>query len=317
MSLVDGYALRQVAEHPNPGRLYSQLMSLLVRFARAGLIHGDFNEFNILIRDEDGEPVVIDFPQLVSTNHKDAEWYFNRDVACIRTFFRRRFNYESKIYPRFRKALSDDSVESFTLDVEVAASGFGKNEAAKLDGYMAELKGEEGSEEEDSDSEEEEEEEDEDEDEEEEEEDGKETKEEEIERLMREADEEDSEQAPALVSNLADTLSSTTLSTTTAATATFDPETESGSEAEEESGSETDQPRTQTRKTHPHAPPPKLDDVRSTVQSDLNRDRARAQAKHHAKAAPGKLGNKKGTKKRNEGKSRLMKAEKSGANDGW
>ena len=48
-------------------------MDLIVRFAHAGLIHGDFNEFNILIRDS-GEPVVIDFPQMVSTSHENAEW---------------------------------------------------------------------------------------------------------------------------------------------------------------------------------------------------------------------------------------------------
>ena len=50
-------------------------MDLIVRFARAGLIHGDFNEFNILIRHTDGEPIVIDFPQMVSTSHENAEWY--------------------------------------------------------------------------------------------------------------------------------------------------------------------------------------------------------------------------------------------------
>lgn len=65
---------RQVAELPSPGKLYSKLMDLIVRFAHAGLIHGDFNEFNILVRRETGEPVVIDFPQMVSTSHENAEW---------------------------------------------------------------------------------------------------------------------------------------------------------------------------------------------------------------------------------------------------
>lgn len=64
---------RQVADVPSPGKLYSELMDLIVRFARAGLIHGDFNEFNILIRRETGDPVVIDFPQMVSTSHLNAE----------------------------------------------------------------------------------------------------------------------------------------------------------------------------------------------------------------------------------------------------
>jgi len=65
---------RQVADVPNPGKLYSDLMDIIVRFAHAGLIHGDYNEFNILIRKETGEPVIIDFPQMVSTSHENAEW---------------------------------------------------------------------------------------------------------------------------------------------------------------------------------------------------------------------------------------------------
>jgi RIO kinase 2 len=66
---------RQISEVPSPGKLYSTLMDLIVRFAHSGLIHGDFNEFNILIRREDGEPIVIDFPQMVSTSHENAEWW--------------------------------------------------------------------------------------------------------------------------------------------------------------------------------------------------------------------------------------------------
>lgn len=48
-------------------------MTLILEFAHAGLIHGDFNEFNILIKRKDGEPIVIDFPQMVSTRHENAE----------------------------------------------------------------------------------------------------------------------------------------------------------------------------------------------------------------------------------------------------
>jgi hypothetical protein len=70
-----GRSRRQIADVPSPGKLYSALMDIIVRFARAGLIHGDYNEFNILIRRESGEPVVIDFPQMVSTSHENAEWY--------------------------------------------------------------------------------------------------------------------------------------------------------------------------------------------------------------------------------------------------
>ncbi|KAF9453750.1 RIO1-domain-containing protein [Macrolepiota fuliginosa MF-IS2] len=134
MEYIDAYPLRQVAELPSPGKLYSKLMDLIVRFASAGLIHGDFNEFNILVRRQSGEPVVIDFPQMVSTSHENAEWYFNRDVECIRTFFRRRFQYESVLYPKFSRVLKEGSPGGeFRLDVIVAASGFGNKEMRTLE----------------------------------------------------------------------------------------------------------------------------------------------------------------------------------------
>lgn len=60
--------------------------------------------------------------------------YFNRDVECIRTFFKRRFRYESSLYPRFRKTLEDsDQGSGFKLDVMVEASGFGKKEMKVLE----------------------------------------------------------------------------------------------------------------------------------------------------------------------------------------
>ncbi|KAF9531994.1 RIO1 family-domain-containing protein [Crepidotus variabilis] len=141
MEFIDAYPLRQVSDVPNPGKLYSDLMDIIVRFAHAGLIHGDYNEFNILIRRETGEPIIIDFPQMVSTSHENAECgfpnlvfrYFNRDVECIRTFFKRRFRYESALYPKFRKIVNASGEEGFKLDVMVEASGFGRKEMKVLE----------------------------------------------------------------------------------------------------------------------------------------------------------------------------------------
>lgn len=57
--------------------------------------------------------------------------YFNRDVECIRTFFKRRFRYESALYPRFRKTMEEE--DGFKLDVMVEASGFGRKEMKMLE----------------------------------------------------------------------------------------------------------------------------------------------------------------------------------------
>lgn len=64
---------RSVEVVDDPADLYSKLMELIVRLAHAGLIHGDFNEFNIMLLRKTGEPIVIDFPQMVSTRHENAE----------------------------------------------------------------------------------------------------------------------------------------------------------------------------------------------------------------------------------------------------
>ncbi|CAK9783322.1 RIO1-domain-containing protein [Cutaneotrichosporon oleaginosum] len=99
MSLVDSQPLRAVMSVPDPAKLYGELMEMIMRFARASLIHGDFNEFNILIKRKTYEAVVIDFPQMVSTHHENAEYFFNRDVNCIRRFFRKRFRFEGTTWP--------------------------------------------------------------------------------------------------------------------------------------------------------------------------------------------------------------------------
>jgi RIO kinase 2 len=130
MALVDAHPLSQVHDVSDAGRLYSTLMDLIVRLANAGLVHGDFNEFNILLKAND-EPILIDFPQMVSTSHRNAEMYFNRDVECIRLFFKKRFNYISKLFPKFR----EDTERGISLDVEVMASGYSKSKAVQMVNY--------------------------------------------------------------------------------------------------------------------------------------------------------------------------------------
>uniref|UniRef100_A0A0K0E836 Serine/threonine-protein kinase RIO2 n=1 Tax=Strongyloides stercoralis TaxID=6248 RepID=A0A0K0E836_STRER len=120
MGLVDGVTLSDVGELNDPGVLYDKLMNLIVRLARHGLIHGDFNEFNIMIK-KDEEPIMIDFPQMISIDHPNAEYYFMRDVNCVRDFFRRRFNYESELAPSMK-----DIERMHNLDAELSASGFTK-----------------------------------------------------------------------------------------------------------------------------------------------------------------------------------------------
>lgn len=54
--------------------------------------------------------------------------FFNRDVICIRDFFKRRFGYESELYPKFSDIERVDK-----LDAEIACSGFTKDMAKDID----------------------------------------------------------------------------------------------------------------------------------------------------------------------------------------
>lgn len=120
MELISGYPLCQIHHVEDPASVYDEAMELIVKLANHGLIHGDFNEFNLIL-DKDDHITMIDFPQMVSTSHPNAEWYFDRDVKCIRDFFMRRFGYESELYPAFSDIRREGS-----LDVEVSASGYTK-----------------------------------------------------------------------------------------------------------------------------------------------------------------------------------------------
>ncbi|KAK1759392.1 RIO1 family-domain-containing protein [Echria macrotheca] len=149
MSLIDALPLRQISAVPDPASLYADLIGLILRLARHGLIHGDFNEFNILVKeskpDEDSNeitltPILIDFPQMVSMDHPNAEMYFDRDVACLKTFFQRRFHFvptqPGPFYADAKKTVGRDGARR--LDAALEASGFTKKMAKDLEAAIRE-----------------------------------------------------------------------------------------------------------------------------------------------------------------------------------
>ena len=166
MEFIDSFPLRQISSVPDPAALYGQLIELILRLARVGLIHGDFNEFNILVEEKtvmdtavpstspekssqpissESEssitlnPIIIDFPQMVSTSHENAAFYFDRDVACIKRFFERRFHFVSDEPGPYFSDAAKPQPGGRRLDVEAEASGFSKKMAKELEGYMKEV----------------------------------------------------------------------------------------------------------------------------------------------------------------------------------
>ncbi|EWM22057.1 rio kinase [Nannochloropsis gaditana] len=94
MSRVKGFPMFQVKQGnmAEPERIFPVCMDLIVRMARRGLVHCDFNEFNLMV-DEAGAVTLIDFPQMISTSHANAREMFERDVQCVVKFFAMKMHY--------------------------------------------------------------------------------------------------------------------------------------------------------------------------------------------------------------------------------
>ena len=112
-----------------------------------------------MLVDDEEKVTVIDFPQMISTNHINAEYYFDRDVTCVRNFFKRRYGFVAEEWP----SLTDDigrGKGGKTLDEDLKASGwteqystdFGRlMDIAEADEKEAEARGDIEEEEEDDD----------------------------------------------------------------------------------------------------------------------------------------------------------------------
>jgi RIO kinase 2 len=74
--------------------------------------------------DEDEKVTIIDFPQMTSTAHPNAQYYFSRDVVCVQEFFSKRFGLHFEGVP----VLAKDIEKTVDLDKEIRASGFANEE---------------------------------------------------------------------------------------------------------------------------------------------------------------------------------------------
>ncbi|KRZ88082.1 Serine/threonine-protein kinase RIO2 [Trichinella sp. T8] len=118
MSHIDGVPLNHVHELKNPTKFCNKLLDFIVMLAKYGLIHGDFNPCNVMVTRNE-EPVVIDFPQMMSTSHPEAEKYFERDMFCILDYFQKKFSYHIDEVPTL------DGIQKIEqVDAQLKAHGY-------------------------------------------------------------------------------------------------------------------------------------------------------------------------------------------------
>jgi len=90
MQLIEGTQLSDVISLDEP-RLFLDDILEDVRLAyRAGVIHTDLSEYNILV-DGEGMVWIIDWPQYTSTDHPNAMELLERDVGNVVYYFKRKY----------------------------------------------------------------------------------------------------------------------------------------------------------------------------------------------------------------------------------
>lgn len=154
MSRIHGSPMAQIKSGNMPQaiaeRIFAYCVAILKRLAEHGLIHCDFNEFNLMVDEEGKEVTLIDFPQMVSTSHPNASELFARDVNGLKKFFAMKMRYE----PPEDLVLQLEDIEvspELNLDEVVKASGFSKQENDMLMSYIMESEAEKGDADEDGD----------------------------------------------------------------------------------------------------------------------------------------------------------------------
>ena len=132
MHKVQGFPLAQIkaGKMPDADVVFEKCLAILKRLAQSGLIHCDFNEFNLMINQEGTEITLIDFPQMVSVQHKNAAELLERDISGLIKFFamKMRFVPPDEALFTLEDVLSEEALsESDTaaqIDKEIKASGF-------------------------------------------------------------------------------------------------------------------------------------------------------------------------------------------------
>ncbi len=71
----------------SPSGWYRRILEMVkLLYSKAGLVHGDLSEYNIMI--PNGFPVLIDFGQAVPREHPESQSFLERDIWNLNQYFR-------------------------------------------------------------------------------------------------------------------------------------------------------------------------------------------------------------------------------------
>jgi len=93
MQLIEGTQLSDIISLDEPRLFLDDILDDVGRAYRAGVIHIDLSEYNILV-DTEGMVWIIDWPQYVSADHPNALELLKRDIGNVVYYFKRKYGLE-------------------------------------------------------------------------------------------------------------------------------------------------------------------------------------------------------------------------------
>ena len=88
LSLIEGLILNRTPLAA-PEKTLDEILENVRKAYRAGIIHSDLSEYNILVENE--RCILIDWPQWIGTDHPNAASIVERDIGNILAFFKRKY----------------------------------------------------------------------------------------------------------------------------------------------------------------------------------------------------------------------------------
>ena len=88
MSFINGPNLNR-CRLEEPVETLEEILTHMSTAYKAGIIHADLSEYNILV--ENDRVVIIDWPQWIGTDHRNAAAVVGRDIDNILAFFQRKY----------------------------------------------------------------------------------------------------------------------------------------------------------------------------------------------------------------------------------
>lgn len=90
MGMIEGAELANWKRLSRPEKILREILrNVRKAFSKAGVIHGDLSEYNIILR-PNKHVLIIDWPQFVTKDHPNAQEMLSRDVRNVLQYFERK-----------------------------------------------------------------------------------------------------------------------------------------------------------------------------------------------------------------------------------